>query len=101
MKQSVLARPNLKLFLLGAVLVAIVEHFILDGRSQETVIVQARTANAASQDAFLATLLEQVRQNPTPELCNQISSIYERQGDFRKAIVYLRQSEILAEFEEP
>ncbi len=101
MKQAaVLSRPNLKLFLLGALMIALIEHFVIDVRSEGPMLVNARTADQATRDALLASLLEQVHQNPTSELCTQISSIYEGQGDYKKAIVFLRQAEILAEIEE-
>ncbi len=100
MKQVVLARPNLKLFLLGAIMLVLLEHFVIDVRCEGPMLVNARIVDPVAREAFLNSLLDQVRQNPTSELCSHISSVYEGQGDFKKAIVFLRQAEILAEMEE-
>lgn len=101
MKSAVLARPNLKALLLGAILIALVENFIANGHSQAT-FVHARIAASAdmSPESVLQGLLKAAEDGPTADLYIRISRHYERQGDMKKALSYFRKAEILARFEE-
>jgi|SRR5439155_21489679 len=101
MKSAVFARPNLKAFLLGAILIAVVQNFLANGRSQGTVL-HARglsRVNSAS-DSDLQQMLAQAEMNPTAQLYGRISRCYEKRGDIRKAFLYLRKAELLAQVEE-
>src|SRR6266567_3969479 len=102
MKNAVLARPNLKLFLLGAILIAVVQNFIANGRSQATVL-QARSPSgilSAESDRDLQSLLAQAQTAPNSQLFTRISRCYEKQGDIKKALYYLRKAQILVQFED-
>jgi hypothetical protein len=101
MKSKVLARPNLKLFLLGAILVAVLQQFMINGDALGGITVQARSIQTAiNDDSQLAGLLDKASKHPSCELYGQISYVYERRGDFRKALVYFRAAQVLAEAEE-
>jgi len=103
MKSAVFARPNLKAFLLGALLIAVIQNFIANGNLL-TSTVHARSASrpdkATGPSAEIQQLLAQAQASPTSHLYLRISRCYEKQGDVKKAIVYLRRAQLLAQFEE-
>ena len=94
MKSAVFARPNLKAFLLGAILIAVVQNFIANGHSQATRL-QARDSSSP-QGSYLEQLLAQAENSPNSQVYSRISRCYEKQGDMRKAILYLRRAQLLA-----
>jgi hypothetical protein len=100
MKSAVLARPNLKALLLGAILIAVVENFISNGLSQAT-ILHARTPAKmdASAGSELEQLLAEAANVPTPQIYARISRCYEKSGDMKKALHYIRRAEILAQIQ--
>jgi len=101
MKSTVFARPNLKGFLLGAILIAVVQNFIANGLSQATSIHARDTAGIASgSEHDLRQLLQQADNAPTSQLYGCISRCYEQRGDMRKALFYLRKAQVLAQIEE-
>jgi hypothetical protein len=70
MKSTVFVRPNLKMILLGAILLLIVQHFIANGHSQAT------------------------------QIYHRISAGYERRGEYRKAVLFLRRAEKLSQIQD-
>jgi len=96
MKNAVFARPNLKVFLLGAILIAVVQDFIAKGRSQASIF---STTGACSLDN-VDQLLADAQLNPSSEVYLRISRWYERRGEIKKAMVYLHKARKLAEVEE-
>jgi hypothetical protein len=100
MKSAVIAKPNLKVFLCGALLAAVIGHFAGNGQSQGRFMVQARTfPGQLGSDTYLHNLLDQAAQNVTPELCMQISAAYEQRHDVKKALAFLRFASQLEEAE--
>ena len=100
MKGSVLARPNLKLFLLGALLLLALQDLLTRGHSQGTLVVHSRTrGNDATSEQQLNRLLARARQTPSSESYMQVSVEYERRGDMKKAVLYLRRAQKLEQFE--
>ena len=101
MRNTVLARPNLKLFLLAAVVIALLHDFISNGRSQASVFRQSNPRIVSMvTDQELDALLKETEQRPSAARFAQISDIYEKRGDVRKAIHYLRKADYYAELEE-
>ena len=100
MKSAVLARPNLKALLVGAILIAVVENFISNGRSQATILhARSPAKTEAGVGSDLQSLLAEAAEAPTPQLYTRISRCYERGGDMRKALLYIRRAEILAQIQ--
>ncbi len=101
MRRTILARPNLKLFLVAAVLIALLHDFISNGRSQSSVF---RTTNprivAFVTEAELEALLREVETRPSAGAYARISEAYEKRGDVRKAMRYLRLADFHAQFED-
>jgi hypothetical protein len=97
-KATIFARPNLKIFFLGALLVAAVQHLINDGFSQgarwdDALIVQAREAAAVEQ------IVSQAAHFPASHLFAQLSDHYQERGEYRKALRFLRLAQLAAETE--
>lgn len=99
MKRSVLARPNLKIFLVGAVLLLAVQDMLTRGHSQGNLLAQARvrTAGTTVSDELLEALRMEAIRNPSPEIYMQLSEQYQRRGDIRKALSFLRRAEKAAD----
>src|ERR1051326_489780 len=101
MKSDVLVRPNLRAFLLGAILIALVQNFLANGHAPATVLhARTRPSPTLPANIELQELLQQAETNPSCDLYARISRCYERQGEMRKALMYLRRAQFLAEVEE-
>jgi hypothetical protein len=101
MKSTVFVRPDLKLFLLAAILVAVIQDFIANGHSDGPDLLRAEVASTAASSPWdLERLLEQCAKSPSSDLYIRISHCFEQRGDFRKALLYLRRAHKMAEMEE-
>ena len=96
MKSTVFVRPNLKLFLVIAIAIAMVKDFIANGDSQGPTVLRAEGSNWESD---LQRMVEISFTSPSSELYRRISYGFERRGDFRNALLYLRRAEKLEEIE--
>jgi|SRR6185503_11406276 DNA-binding SARP family transcriptional activator len=100
MNNTVFVRPNLKVFLLGAVLLLVVQHLISSVHSQGPAS-RPLPANARQlSDADLQELVREAATKPTSAAYTRISRLYEQRGDHKKAILYLRRAEKLSQMEE-
>ena len=101
MSKSILARPNLKLFLLAAILIAVAQDFFVHGRSQASLFKSPpmRVVRLLSNEE-LSRLLEQSRLHPSADAYFEISHNYEKRGNIRKAIYYLRKAEACLDVDE-
>ena len=94
MKTTVFVRPNLKVFLVGAILLVVVQHLITSVHSQAPLISEPVSAQARGiSDAELDGLLKRAAERPTSQLYTLISHCYEKRGEYRKAMLYLRRAE--------
>ncbi len=97
MKATLFARPNLKVFLLGALLIMLIQHLINDGLSQGSslelpVVSLAREA----VDPGVESIVSQAGLVPASCIYAQLSDFYEERGEYRKALRYLRRATITA-----
>ena len=101
MPKSILARPNLKLFLLAAILIAVAQDFFVHGRSQASLFKAPpmRVVRLLS-DEELNRLLEQTRLSPNAGAYLEISHNFEKRRNIRKAIYYLRKAEACMDMDE-
>ena len=101
MRKSVLAKPNLKLFLLGAILIAVASDVISNGKTQASVFrpTNPRMVSLVT-DQELEILLKEVESRPTAAKCARISEGYEKRGDVRKAMRFMQLANFYAQFEE-
>jgi hypothetical protein len=102
MKTTVFVRPNLKVFLLAAILLVVVQHLITSVHSQAPMLSAPVSARARDvTDAQLDELLRHAAERPTSQLYTLISHCYEKRGEYRKAILYLRRAEKIGQTQEP
>ena len=100
MNNTVFVRPNLKVFLLGAVLLLVVQHLISSGHSQGSG-PRPLPANARElSDADLQGLIREAATTPTSAAYLRISRLFEQRGEHKKALLYLRRAEKLIQMEE-
>lgn len=99
MKSTLLVRPNLKLFLIGALLIAVLQDLISNGQS-DTSILTAWSIRKSSSESDLQQLLARAEQEPTSEIYARISDCFERRGDLKNARLYLRRAEAFSQIEE-
>jgi len=99
MKSTLLVRPNLKLFLIGALLIAVLQDLISNGQS-DTSILTAWSAHKAGSERELQQLLARAEQEPSSEIYVRISDCLERRGDLKNARLYLRRAEVISQIEE-
>ena len=99
MKGTVFVRPNLKVFVFGAILLLVVQHLITNVHSQATqskpLIVNAREVT----DRDLQELINRAAEAPTTELFLRISHCFEKRGDYRQALFYMRRADKLSHLE--
>lgn len=102
MNNTVFARPNLKAFLLGAVVLLVLQHVISSDLSQGAAAPRAMTVNARElTDTDIQEMLHHATEHPAPDVYMRISQAYERRGDYKKALLFLRRAEKLSQIQEP
>ena len=101
MKDTVLARPNLKIILLAALLVAGLKDVITNGHSQASMVRKPERGQGEPGSADdVQGLLEYAWNHPSPTLYMQISVSYEKKGEFKKALLFHRKAEMFEQLEE-
>ena len=101
MKKTVFARPNLKVFLLGAIVIVAIQHLITNGLSQNSGANRPLAVYAREpMEPGLDQILSQVDRLPSSQICTQLSDYYAARGEFRKALRYLRLASLFAETEQ-
>jgi hypothetical protein len=102
MKSTLFTRPNLKLFLLGAALIAGLQHLISDGHSQAPAVVFAANVATARvvSEGELQRMIQQAAVRPSAQAYLRLSQCFEKRRDYKQAISYLRKAEACAQREE-
>src|SRR5882762_2650809 len=101
MKSTVFVRPNLKIFLLGAILLVVVQHLITNGHSQAQALSRPLPLNAREvTDKELQDLVKRGKEKPSAEIYMRISHCFEKRGDYKKALQYLRRAEKVGQSED-
>ena len=94
MKGTLFARPNLKWFLVGALLVSGVHQLTTTGRSAAPKLAAPTSlANYRASDEEIEQLVAYAVEHPSPELYCRVSKCYENRGELRRALFYLRQAD--------
>jgi len=99
MKSTVFVRPNLKLLLLGGVLLLLVQHISSTVHSQGSSIpfeVNARQTTVSE----MHELLRQAANQPSSEVFMRLSACFEKRGEFKNALIYLRRADKQRESED-
>src|SRR4051812_10855562 len=92
MKSKLFVRPNLKLFLLGAILVALVHDLALNGPMEASGLSYSPALTRISEQD-LQKFIAMAEAKTDPELFMRISYAFEKRGNPRKALLYLRKAE--------
>jgi len=99
MKNSILARPNLKVLLLGAMLIVVVQGLIGSG-GQDGMVSDNSHTPVVSWTSDIDQLMDEAMQQPSSSVFMRISHYYEKQREYKKAILYLQKAERFAQVEE-
>jgi hypothetical protein len=101
MRSTVLARPNLKLFLLMAVLIAALHDLVSNGRTEASVFRDSNPRIVAFvTETELDALLKEAERRPSAAVYARISEAYEKRGDLRKAVHFMRRADLYVQLEE-
>ena len=93
---TVFARPNLKAFVLGAISLIVLQHLITEGRSESPSLLKPLAVNARETgDAETRELMRAAVEQENAELFMRLSCVFEKHGDFRRALLFLREAEKL------
>jgi hypothetical protein len=97
---TVFVRPNLKGFLVAASLLLIVQHLVSSGHSQGTgprrLAIHARELS----DGEIRELIRYASEHPSEAIYTRISNTYERRGEYRKALLFLRRAEKISQMQD-
>ena len=100
-KNTVFARPNLKAFLLAAVALLVVQHLLSSAHSQGASLTRPLSVSARElTDADFQQLIWRANENPSYEAYLRISQYYEKRGEYRKALQFLRRAEKFGRLDE-
>ena len=94
MKGPLFARPNLKGFFIGALLVAAVHQLTMTVRSEAPRLAAPIPIEGyRASDDEIHQLVAYAMNNPSPEIYRRVSKCYENRGEIRRALLYLRQAD--------
>lgn len=101
MKNTLFAKPNLKLFAVGAFLILMINHVF----TGTTIEASARAIplvgiSGPVTDGELQRLLDFAEKHPGSETYMRVSYCFEVRGDLKKAMDYFIKAERYAEFED-
>ena len=96
MRKSILVKPDLKLIVLGAMVIVVLHDVFTKGMSEPSAFLNHEYAVAWMTDAELARLIERVDASPNSAGYLLISEAYEKRGDMRKALYFVRKAEAIA-----
>ncbi len=101
MKSTLFVRPNLTVFALGAIAMLVLQQLISDGSASDQWLLKVSSANARELgDSEMRDLMRTAIENPSAENYLHLSLLCERRGDFRRALLFLRESERLGDMDD-
>jgi hypothetical protein len=98
MKGPLFVKPNLKWFLVGALLIAVVHQLTIQAHSQgpkfasQIVDPHYRASNDEMQQ-----LLAHALEHPTAEAYLRLAACYQNRGEPRRALLFIREAEKTAD----
>src|SRR5262245_33257030 len=89
MKATLFVRPNLKMFLLAALVIAVLREFVLPADSSPFRAQPASSvrAEAMLSDEALERIVNQALSQPTSQRFAFLSECYQKRGDYRQAML--------------
>lgn len=101
MRSTILVKPNLKLILLGALLIAVLHDMFINAKSQASSIRGHHYRVSWLSDSELARLIDRVDANPNSAGYMMISEVCQKRGEMRKAMYFLKKAKVIEKLEEP
>jgi hypothetical protein len=102
MKTTLFIRPNLKMFLLAALFIAVLKECVIPADSsplRASIGPLSQSATGPSDEA-LEQILSQTLSDPTSRHFAYLSECYQKRGEFRQAMLCLRKAFLAADLEE-
>ena len=96
MRKSILVKPDLKLIVLGALLIAVLHDVFTKGMSETSAALNHQYPVCWMSDTDLARLVEKVDTSPHSSGYLLISEAFDKRGDKRQALYYLRKADAIA-----
>lgn len=100
MKSKVLVRPNLKMFLVAALSIAVLQDLISNGHSDTSILTAWSSPKNLDSEKELQQLLAKADKEPSADVFIRLSNCFERRGDFKSARLYIRRAEAMSDFDE-
>ena len=101
MKAGLFARPNLKMFVVAAIMIVAVDHFLSENsREDNSLFLESTLTASPPADDELQRLIELSLQSPTSDNLILVSECFRRRGETKRAMHYLRKANIAAHLEE-
>lgn len=100
-KSTLFVRPNLLAFVIGAIALITLQELISDGKSDNQWLLRVSSANARELgDSEMRDLMRAAIESPSAENYRRLSNLCEQRGDFRRALLFLRESEKFGDIED-
>lgn len=96
MRKKILVKPDLKLIVLGALMIAVLHDVFTKGMSEPSALLNQQYSVAWLSDAELVRLVEQVDAAPNSSGYLLISEAFEKRGDMSKALYYVRKAKAIS-----
>jgi len=88
------------MFLLCALLLVVIQHLIISGRSQGSPLSPLPVLAREGGEDEVRQLLRHAAEQPTSDIYTRLSACYEKRGEYRRALMYLRKAEAAREIED-
>ena len=99
MKTALFARPNIKLMMVFALGLLVIQHFLTVREAAAFQVAESYEPGGASWEQ-IDRLVAQSLERPSVEQYLRISECYRQRGDTEQAMRYLRKARLAAELEE-
>jgi len=96
MRKSILVKPDLKLIVLGALLIAVLHDVFTKGMSETAAVLDHQYPVCWVSDTELTRLIEKVDATPHSSGYLLISEAFDKRGDKRQALYFLRKAEAIS-----
>jgi hypothetical protein len=94
MKGPLFARPSLKWFLIGSLLIAVVHQLTIQAHSQGPKIAsQIVDPRYRASDDEIHQLVAHALEYPTAEAYLRVATCYQNRGETRRALLFIREAE--------
>jgi hypothetical protein len=94
MKGPLFARPSLKWFLIGSLLIAIVHQLTIQAHSQGPKMAsQIVDPDYRASNDEIHQLLAHALDHPSPEAYLRVAACYQNRGQTRRALLFIREAE--------